>query len=127
MAIVFSIVSLVVIGFLYVWYLRLAAKWTLKTSLSLKLCWIFFGLVLAVTALNIGVSLAVGRPGFVLLGLVAHLLLGGWFFGKFAVNGERLAPGFVGGLKMTGVAMALLGITCGVFIALPALFLPARV
>lgn len=126
MAIVFSIVSCVVIGFLYVWYLRLAAKWVLKTSLSRKLCWIFFGLVLVVTALNIGMGLAIGRPAFALLGLIAHLLLGGWFFGKFAVSGERGAPGFAGGLKMTGVAMALLGITCGVFIALPALFLPVR-
>ena len=126
MALLFAIVSFVVVGFLYVWYLRVAAKWTLGTSVNRKLCWIFFALVLVVTLVNVAVSTAFGRPGFVLVGVAAHLLLGGWFFGKFAVNGDKVAPGFVGGLKMTGAAMVLLGVTCGVLIAVPTLLLSSK-
>jgi hypothetical protein len=127
MEIIFSIVGFVIVGLLYVWYLRLAAKWTLKTSLSRRLCWIFFGIVFAITALNLVVSVAIGRQGIPFLGLVVHLLFGGWFFGKFAINGEKMAPGFFGGLKLTGVAMVLMGITCGGLIVLPTLFLSAKV
>lgn len=123
MGVVIVAINFAVIGVLYVWYLRLAAKWTLKISLSRKLCWIFYGLVLAASAVNILVSQAIERPAIIALGIAAHLLFGGWFFGKMAVNRDKVAPGFVGGLRLTGVAMTLLGITCGIFLAVPAYFL----
>ena len=110
---ILGLVNFGLVGLLYVWYLGLAAKWTLKLGVSRKLRWIFFGLVLAITFLNILLTGAIGRPTSAALGAVAHLLFGGWFFGKFAVRPGGEAPGFGGGVKMTAVAMALLLVTIG--------------
>lgn len=125
MAALFSLVSFVIIGFLYVWFLKLGAKWTLRLKVATKLCWVFYGVVIAITLVNVGVSSAIGRPGFLLVGAVAHLLFGGWFFGRFAVSRETGAPGFVGGLKMTAVAMALLLAASGALIVIPTAVLKA--
>lgn len=127
MEIIFPIFIFILVGFLYVWYLRLAAKWTIKTTLSYKLCWIFFGIVIAITILNKILTSAVDKPSFAVLGIIAHVLVGAWFFGKFAIGNEKTAPGFVGGIKVILVAMALLGVTCALLFAVSAFFLSGKI
>jgi hypothetical protein len=126
MPFIFSLLSLALAGLLYVWYLRLAARWTLKTSLNRKVCWIFVGFVFVLTLANLAMSAKLGQPTSIAIGAFAHLLLGGWYFGRFAINSEKQAPGFLGGIKVTGVAMLLLGGTSLVFVALPSLLLSSR-
>jgi len=113
---VLSLLPLLLFGVLYVWFLGLAAKWILKLSVARKLRWIFIAIVLAITMANTLVSQAAGRPALAVLGLVVHLLVGAWFFGKFAVRGETQSSNFIGGLKMTAAAMTMLLVTCGVLI-----------
>jgi len=125
MVAVFMLISFTLAGFLYVWFLGIAAKWTLKTSVSRKLRWIFYGLVIVLTVMNIVVSVAVGRSASVVVGASAHLLFGAWFFGKFAVQ-EGVAPGFVGGRKMTAVAMGLLFVACGALFGVSTFILGGR-
>jgi hypothetical protein len=103
---------LLLAGLLFVWFLGLAAQWTLKLRVSLKLRWLYFGLLVVIAIINILVSQAIGRAGSVVLGLTAQVLFGAWFFGKFAVRGESQSANFVGGLKMVGVATALLIVLC---------------
>ena len=126
MALVFSLISLALAGLLYAWFLQLAAKWTLKTSLNRKVRWLFVGMVFVLTLANLALTGSLGRPTSAAIGLLAHLLLGGWYFGRFAVNKEKVAPGFAGGLKVTAVAMALLGATSLALIAVPAILLPSK-
>ncbi len=123
MQFIFSLIILAITALLYVECLRLAGKWVLKTSLSRKLCWIFFGLIIAIAVLNRLVAIEFSRPASTTLGLIAHLLFGAWFFGSFAVNKENIAPGFVNGLKLIGVAMGLMLITCIALVGLSTLLL----
>jgi hypothetical protein len=79
-------VPLILVGLMYVWFLGLSAKWTLKMKIGLKLRWIYFCLVIAIAFVNALVSHAIGRTGSVVLGLVAQIAFGAWFFGRFAVR-----------------------------------------
>ncbi|WP_092399550.1 hypothetical protein [Collimonas sp. OK412] len=113
MSFLISLIPLLMIGFLYVWYLRLAARWTLKISLSRKLAWIFVAIVFIVSMLVRRFLSLEGIPVATIAGMALHLAFGSLFFGNFAIDQDRKRPKIIGGLKMTSVAMALLLATVG--------------
>ena len=121
--IVFLVVFIAIVGSLYVWYLRLAAKWTLNAPVGRKLCWAFVAVAVAIVGVGMFIAETIGgRPVLMVLSPLAQLLFGAWFFGRFAKTREDAAPGFVGGLKMTGIAIAMLGVTLGLLMSLGELF-----
>jgi hypothetical protein len=109
---------------MYVWFLGLSAKWTLKLKVGLKLRWIYFCLVIAIAFVNALVSHAIGRTGSVVLGLVAQIAFGAWFFGKFAVRSESRSAQFLSGLKIVGTATALMLVVIGSIFMVTSLVLP---
>ena len=125
MPLVLSLVPLALlaaIGFLYVWYLRIAARWTVKIALSRKLAWVFVAIVLlGAIAVRIFVPTD-GNPIAAVVGAAVHLGFGAYFFGNFAVDKSGTRPGISGGLKITAVAMGLLLVTTvGLFFTAAAL------
>lgn len=112
MSLVLGLIPSAVCGFLYVWYLRLAARWTLKISLSQKLAWIFVAIVFIWTILGRAL-LSEGSLIAGIAGIALHLGFGACFFGYFAVNKSLKRLGFTGGLKITVVAMGLALATTG--------------
>ena len=120
MGIVFLAVGVAILGALYVWFLRLSARWTLKTTVSRKLCWGAVAGTVAITACGLLIAETLGgREILMVVHPVAQLLFGGWFFGRFARTPDNLPPGFVGGLKMTGAALAMLVVVLGLMASLP--------
>jgi len=105
-----SLLPMAIIGALYVWFLRLSAKWILKISLSLKLAWGFFAAVIALIVLNKAFLPHESTTVTAVVGVTMHLVFGAAFFGRLAVDREGKSPGFIGGLKMIATAMGLLAV-----------------
>jgi hypothetical protein len=123
MGIIFMVVGVAILGAVYVLFLRLSARWTLKTTVSRKLCWAAVAGAVAITACGLLIAETIGGRGILMVvHPVAQLLFGGWFFGRFARTPNNLAPGFVGGLKMTGAALAMLVVVLGLMASLPQWF-----
>lgn len=123
---IFSFLPLLVMILLFSWFYRIASRRVLGYSVAWKLVLGFL-----VVGVAVGMFLSQFPPfenRFVRLafGATAQLLIGGYIIGTFAVDKERVRPGFALGLKTTAVSM---GLQAAVIVALFTLvfFLKANV
>lgn len=104
-----QVIAFAIASAIYVFLLRLSSKWTLGYKLSSKLAWIWCGLALVLTVVNIALAAPLAGPPPIVFGagLLLHIALGGAFFGNFAVDQSKAKPGFVKGVALVGAAVAM--------------------
>jgi hypothetical protein len=107
MTVIFSLIPLLVMILLFSWFYRIASRRVLGYSVAWKLV---LGFLVVGVALGMFLSQFLpfeSRPVRLVFGATAQLLVGAYVIGTFAVNKERVRPGFALGLKTTAVSMGL--------------------
>ena len=117
---VFQWLPLVIMLVLYAAFFRLAARVMRTTRVGWSYAFQFAGLVFLMTiAGNSLTSMQAGELPLLLgalLGISLHLLLGAWFFRERALGSDGQPVGWLGGAKLTAVALGLLLLTTAVLV-----------
>lgn len=108
---VLQFLPLVVALCMYAAFVRLAARITRASGVGWLGAIQFAVLVVVVSVLGRVVSLYVGQAPLLLaalFGIAIHLALGAWFFRNRAVAADGQVVGWVGGAKLSALALGLL-------------------
>jgi hypothetical protein len=125
MSILFMLLPLLLLPLFYAVFTKAAAFLLRRTQLSWLHALVFGILALLVggagAILNHAMSMPLPMPLAILLGLVAFLVVGGWYLGPRAKSTEGIAVQFKGGVLLSLIAYGLvfvLGILAAVAIPL---------
>lgn len=125
---ILQLLPLVVFLCLYAAFVRIAARITRVSGVGWLRAFQFATLIVVLTVLGSGASLYVGQAPLLLAGLFGiamHLALGAWFFRNRAVAADGQAAGWIGGARLTGVALGLLLLAMVVLFGVVRALLPA--
>jgi len=113
----FPILPTLIAGCIYVFFLRLSSQMMLGYKVNRKLLWIWFAIAVVISVINIAIfSGVVTATGLTIgIGFLLHIVLGGAFLGRFAVDSFRVRPGFAKGTAVVGIAATA---SMGIFLTL---------
>lgn len=124
---ILQFLPLVTILCLYTAFVRIAARVVRATGVGWRPAFQFAGLVVVLSVLGRVVSLYAGQAPVLaaaLFGIALHLALGAWFFKDRALTADGQPVGWVGGAKLTAVAVGLLFLVMLVLFGVMSALLP---